>query len=1015
MKKVKQRNIRPTRTLLTCALASCLMLGVAPTVFAQSTAATIRGQVSADSAPAADATVTATNLATGLTRSVKAGSGGGYSLGGLPPGVYRIDVTSGGQSSSQNVTVAVGQTATLNLVVGVVGAPAGDATTLDTVTVTAPMLMETRTSEIATYVSQKQIEALPQASRNFLAFADTVPGMIFETSADGSAKLRGGAQSSNGINVFIDGVGQKNYVLRGGVSGQDSSSGNPFPQLAIGEYKVITSNYKAEYDQISSAAITAVTKSGTNEFHGQFFWDRTGDDWREPTYDEEVRRGGNKTPSSEEQYGVSLGGPILQDRLHFFVTYEAKEIDRPRNVTIGDGGFNAADLTPELASLLGSTSAPFKQDVYFGKLSFQLDDSNLFELSAKYRDETELTGIGDGPNTDSYGSAKSNDSTRIDLRWQWSNMDWLNDFHITSEDDYWNPRPITIGPGYQIVNTTSNSFGNTILNVGGGQDYQDKGQKGWSIQDDLTFTGWEDHTIKMGIKYKSIDIDAFEQQPYNPQYRVDYYENLDAGRTTLETFIPFRVEFGAPLPGTGDRTISTSNKQFGIYLQDDWVVNENLTLNLGLRWDYEQNPGFENYRTPADLATALRGWTNLQGPNVDYDINDYISNGSNRDSFKGAWQPRIGFSYDLFADQRHVIFGGAGRSYDRNLFDALALEQSKSTFPRYAFSFNTTDHPCTVGTNNCYNWDPSFLNPETLSALVAANPNLGAEVNLINNDIKTPYSDQFSIGMRNSFAVMGHDWNTSAAIAHIRSYDGIQFALGNRWPDGSFRNPANPTATWGGQPWGFPIPGYGTLILADNGIETKLNSLLLSMEKPYSSSSPWGFTVAYTFSDAEENRNNAANSDERYLFDYSGQEGQPFTRSLGIPKHRLVATGIADFWGFSVSSKLTLASPTSKEAVNCNANTSFDNCFFDPFTPSDTIGFKQFDLALQKEWDTGAGIKYRVRGDVFNVFNWQNYTDYDTWRGGPGAANANPNFGNRNGTGTIWPPRMFKLSFGLTW
>ncbi len=178
---------------------------------------------------------------------------------------------------------------------------------LETIFVTAPVLKEARTSEVATYVSQRQMEALPQSSRNFLAFADTVPGMIFESGSDSSTRLRSGAQSSNGINVFIDGVGQKNYVLKGGVSGQDSSSGNPFPQLAIGEYKVISSNYKAEYDQISSAAITAVTRSGTNEFEGQFFWDYTTNKMRSATFREE--RDGRKVPSSEEQYGASLRRP----------------------------------------------------------------------------------------------------------------------------------------------------------------------------------------------------------------------------------------------------------------------------------------------------------------------------------------------------------------------------------------------------------------------------------------------------------------------------------------------------------------------------------------------------------------------------------------------------------------------------------------------------------------------------------------------------------------------------------
>src|SRR3546814_9632359 len=77
---------------------------------------------------------------------------------------------------------------------------------------------------------------------------------------------------------------------------------------------------------------------------------------------------------------------------------------------------------------------------------------------------------------------------------------------------------------------------------------------------------------------------------------------------------------------------------------------------------------------PDDLAAALRGWTNIQ--NTDYNIEDYISTGGNRDNFNGAWQPRFGFSYDLFGDQEHVIFGGAGRAYDRNIFDYRSEEHT---------------------------------------------------------------------------------------------------------------------------------------------------------------------------------------------------------------------------------------------------------------------------------------------------------------------------------------------------
>src|SRR5690606_3398172 len=111
-------------SLLTCALAGCMLVPVP--ALAQSTGATLRGQVMADSTPAAQAQVTATNIATGLTRSVETGASGGFNLAGLPPGTYRIDVSVNGQTSSQTVTLAVGQTATLNLGVGGVAETATD-------------------------------------------------------------------------------------------------------------------------------------------------------------------------------------------------------------------------------------------------------------------------------------------------------------------------------------------------------------------------------------------------------------------------------------------------------------------------------------------------------------------------------------------------------------------------------------------------------------------------------------------------------------------------------------------------------------------------------------------------------------------------------------------------------------------------------------------------------------------------------------------------------------------------
>ena len=990
MKYQKQRSIRPTRKLLSCALISCLAMA-APSVMAQSTSATLRG------AALADATVTVTNVDTGLTRSTKVNNGN-YNIGGLTPGTYRIEVTSGGQTTSRSVTLAVGQTATLDLGAAT-SAPAADATTLETVRVTAPAMIETTTSEVVTYVTQKQIDLLPQNSRNFLAFADTVPGMQLVTSGNGDeTQLRSGAQGSSQINVFIDGVGQKNYVTPGGITGQDDSRGNPFPQLAIGEYKVITSNYKAEYDQISSAAVTAVTKSGTNQFSGSFFWDRYDDNWRKGSPAEEAR--GYKDVERTEQYGFSLGGPILQDKLHFFVTYEAKDfivpstIEPPKQV-------NQGMLPSSIWEQYGGASRPFKQDVYFGKLTWQASDAHLVELTARYRDEVGILGVG-GVNTPSSATALTNDETRYDLRSLYSTANWMNDAHVTYESAAYNPRPLTPAVSNRYTIVDPNNPANLtlqVLNTGGGPNYQDKGQKGWGLQDEFTFNGWQDHTVKAGFKYKSVDLTAFQQFPPYPRYWYDVNESMTQ---------PYRIEFTTARSGRAP-FVESSNKQFGLFIQDDWQVNDKLLLNFGLRWDYEDIPSYTDFVPAASIAAALRGWTNIK--NTDYNIEDYISNGNNRKADKNNWAPRFGFSYDLSGDQRHVIFGGAGRSYDRNLFDYMAREYYGGAFTTYTINFNTPVHTCAPSAS-CIPFNPALMTPEGLEAFAAANPMAGGEVNLLSNNLETPYADQFSLGMRNLVSLWGNDWSTAVTLSHIRGYDGIYFRLGNRYPNGSFRNPAVPGATWGNQPWGQAIPGYGSLILGQNGIESRLNSLLLSVDKPYTEQSPWGVTVAYTYSDAEENRTNSSTG-ETYVFDYPSV-GDQFYTSTGVPKHRLVTTSIVGLpWGFTASGKLTLASHTPRSAVNCFDAVNNNHCFYESAIPDGTIGFKQFDVALQRVWDTDTNLKLRVRADLLNAFNWRNWTDFNTNRGAPGVAN--PTFGQRNGNGILWPTRTFKLSIGLDW
>ncbi len=990
MKNQNRTGTRFNRNLLSGALVACLAMS-APAM-AQSTAATLRGQA------AAGGTVTVTNVETGLSRSATVTANGGYNIPGLPPGTYRVE---GGAGGTRTITLAVGQVATVDLGQAA-PAPASDVTNLDTVQVVGQFVPETKTSEVATYVSAKQIESLPQASRNFLSFADIVPGVTFSTGNDGSTSLRGGAQQSAAINVFIDGVGQKDYVLKGGTTGQDSSRGNPFPQLGIAEYKVITSNYKAEYDQLSSAGITAVTKSGTNEFHGELFWDRTTEGWRKPTPAEEAS--GKKVESKEEQYGFAVGGPIIRDKMHFFFTYEAKDYTSPRTVTPGRQ-FQMSQLPAEFQDIPIATAAPFEEDLYFGKIDWSISDDDLLELTMKRREEDEVTNVG-GVNSPESATLKTGEETRIDLRWQHSAANWLNDAHITYEEANFAPRPRTLEPGFDLYvpqqgqGAANNPNMDLVLNTGGGGDYQDKGQKGFSLQNDFTWFGWEGHTIKAGVKYKSIELTAFEKSPYSPQFQYDITRSLT---------VPFQVQFQAP--GNGNATSVVSDvKQLGLYIQDDWQVDEHMTFNYGIRWDYEENPSYENHVTPQTLVDRLNAYAPIHQPGVDYDINDYISNGHNRKSPKANFQPRLGFSYDLFADQRHVIFGGYGRSYNRNQFDFLSYEQYRLAFQRYNYFFSTPGHLCDSAPvrNPCIAWDPKYLNPDELNKLIVPGTNFGNEVFLINNELKTPYSDQFSLGMRNSFELWGNEWNSSVTLLKVLSKDGILMSIGNRRANGAFFPPG---VDFGSSP-GADLPGYSRFFLVNNGVETRLDSLLLSLEKPYTQSSGWGTSLAYTYSDGEENRPNS----DKFTFDYPNLDNVAFFGAAGVPKHKLVATGIYDIWGVTFSGKLTWTSPPGNNGLYCfdrpdpgacSVGGRFETYYFDD------QDFFQLDLAAQKEWNVGGGFKLRVRGDLLNATNQVNYTDFGNFIGVGGVVNSS--FGKRTGLGITGPTRTFKLSMGLSW
>ena len=988
-------------------VGAILMANVLPQeAAAQSANSALRGK-----APAGTE-VTATNAETGFTRRVQVSSEGSYVLVGLPPGTYQV---SAGPGTERTVTLSVASTSTLNFEGG------EQVTALGEVQVSGGRLAEVKTSEVGGGVSLRQIESTPQITRNFLEFADAVPGMKFEVDARGNTQIRSGTLNTGTTNVYIDGVGQKNYVRPSGVTGQagaDSnqnttgSPGNPFPQLAIAEYKVITSNYKAEYDQVSGAAITAVTKSGTNEFEAAAFMTYSDSDFRAKT-PPELAAGTGKQGGDSKEYGFSLGGPIIKDRLHFFVTYEAKEFTTPNTILVpqifdasGEVPDWASGLTPELRENYGPVANPFDEDLIFAKLDWQITGSDRLELSGKKRKERQQSGAA-GVVAESAASTYINDDERLALRWEHLGDSYFNEAAVTYEDTRDTPSKAGDLPGQRFValNTQGDGF-DPILQIDGvdPRSYFFTTQSGYSVQDDITFTEFDwhgEHTLKTGVKFKDVELQVRDA---STEALYDFWVSPDPANGGVEED-PFQVTFGAQADASINPTSTSKNRQYGIYFQDDWAVNDRLTLNLGIRYDYEETPTYTDYVTPQRFIDAINALDpngcpvdvqddpalcgyNFSGgyhgsqPGQTYretlaiagiDIDDYISNGSNRSDPSDQIAPRFGFSYDVNGDEAHVVFGGAARSYDRNTFSILQHETNKATLyvPTVQF-WNDSDavgNLCPSGTLNnafCLPWDDAYLTPEGLASIAPGN---FGEMHFINNNLDAPYSDQFTLGMRN---LVG-EWNTSAAIAYITSYDGVIASSGNRFGDGtwywydSFAY-AESTAL-------IPNAGGGALRLFDNAKATRTTQLLLSADRPYDAETGWSTSLAYTFSYAKERLE--FNGD--YQFDYASPYYSPYALSGEVPKHRLVAVGSYDVpWGITLGAKMVVETPKPLAGIY-----TFDEDVAPPNGlnydfikrsrhPQDTIGFFTLDLQATKTFEFGDRGAVQFRIDVLNATNREN-------------------------------------------
>lgn len=951
-------RINSLRALLAAATALGGTVAIVAPVAAQTTTASVRGQVrGADGTGRAGAVVTAVNAGTNQTIRAVADEGGNYVLNGLRPAQYTITATVEGQTVQEVVVVSIGQALTLDLQLGAAqtAEPATDtagepgAAAGGEIVVTGNRLIETRTSEIATNVSQAQIRALPQTDRNFLSFAALAPGVRYNDSETNKG-FQSGASTASQVNVFVDGISLKNKLREGGVAGQQNSRGNPFGQLAVQEFRVLTQNYKAEYEQAGSAIITSVTKSGTNEFHGEVFGQYTDRSLTEKSFIDK-REDRPKPAFERKQYGVSLGGPIIKDKLFFFAAYEGNDQDRAFNVNSTGSDAAIAEFEQfsgrRLNEFEGAFVSPFRGDFYFGKLTLTPDDRQVFDLSFSRREETDIQNFGDNVSFEN-AENKINVVDTYLFKWTYSGDEFINEFNANYLNYVFNPT--SLNPDLPTFD-----YSNVII-YGGKDSTRREVQQGYTLRDDVTWTRFDNHVIKAGLRVEITDIEFINNAYIQPRYTFNRAD--DAGTPDDPTDdLTFASPSEARL-GLGNGRVYGSNTQVGMYVQDDWNVTERLQLNLGVRWDVETNAKNNEYITPASAAAALR-----ELPRTDYfNPENYISTGGNRKPYKGAIAPRFGFSWDIKNDGTTVIFGGAGRYYDRNNFNNTVDELSRTINPIGVFRFSADGRPRrglpTVA------WDASYLTREGLLGLLAARPETGLpELLATKNDAKPPVNDQISFGLRQKLG----PFQASLSGSYQRGRNGYTYLFATR----------NGNGLGGCCNTSLVTPfGYSNALIGYDGLDTRYKALFFTLDKVYTEASGWGLNIAYTLGKAEKNGGDLFSLDEITPDDYGWRQ------TAGDERHRLVVSGIVDLpLGFQFSTLSTFGSGQAYNVVDTTAGSEPGQRVFTVGYPEkDCIGgvfaFCEVNLTLANKPEIFGG-QLELAVDVLNAFNNKNFSGFD--------------------------------------
>jgi hypothetical protein len=780
--------------------------------------------------------VTVQNASTGVVeRTLTTDEYGSYAAEALPPGTYTVSAKKQGFATQlRQVDAQVGRVVVVDLRLTL-----GSVEQNVTVTGAAP-LVDRENSEVGEVVDPKSISDLPLNGRQFGDLAALVPGILpapnFDPIKTRIFNISAGGSDGRSSNFTIDGA-ENSDIVNGGLLQNFTIEG-------VQEFYVSSSRFGADQGRSLGAAVSVVTKSGANDYHGSYFvfYRNQGLNASDPFQKK-------KTDFHRTQQGFTFGGPVLKNRTFFFTAYE----------NTGENNLGIVNTNGAFPQFEGSFPLPFTSRLATIRLDHQLNSKQKLMFRFNYENNFSLQGIG-GIRAADNGIRSANQAYSYVLSHTYVlSPHVLNDFMYHYAHFNNQLLPLSDTPEIDRPSLITGGAFNTAQKT-----FIERHQ----LRDDLAVnipSSWGTHNLKFGVDYNHVLVKSFLEFAARGQFI--YFSDAPLSQTNAD--LAFFAVGNFQFPNYRDNIV-------GLYAQDDWKVNQRLTLNLGLRWDLstnENNPNFTSNIAPSGSRSK--------------DLNNL--------------GPRIGFAWDPIGHGKTIIRGGYGIFYALPVATDPAVE-SAFDGRRIGFAF----FPGPINTSDPF----PGLTPSQVQALVFSQPQF-LLISLANH-LRTPYEQQTSIGVQHAISD-----TLGITVDYVHNL-GLKERLGldvNIDAAGKIGSPNTVLA----QEFGAAVAAsYGPVIRVTDFGRSLYNALEVSVNKRLSNRLT--FLGAYTLSHAIDFGDDSIGSTVANPFDLKSERGD----SNRDQRHRFVLSGSMSIpYGFELSTITSFASARPFDIVTGSSSDGF--------------------------------------------------------------------------------------------